>query len=212
MSGSAWLQNPTVWLTALAGLVGGVWAISEIVGEFRTETGRALRTWGAWMLVLINFIAAGVIFLLAASIAPSAKTWPTALAIGLAWPTIFRNLSLKLSQPITETLDGAPAAIRLEQAYANIQKLSLQLINGVLTRQRTRLLTDALRFDLADLEKFARRMIALSPQSVDDTIIDRVLDRDVDDEAKKAYLAALMMNTFTRSALDDFIRERRNRA
>ena len=211
MNWPAWLTNPTVWLAALAGAVGGFWALSEIVGEFRTETGRALRTWGAWMLVAVNFVAAAVIFLLAAGLAPSAKTWPMALAIGIAWPTVFRNLSLKLSQPITEAAGNDSAAIRLEQAYGNIQKLSLQLINGVLTRQRTRLLTDALRFDLDDLVAFARRMIALSPQSVDDAIIDRVLERNVDEDAKKAYLAALVMNTFTRSALDDFIRERRNR-
>lgn len=84
MNWPAWLQNPTFWLASLAGAIGGVWALSEIIGEFRTETGRALRTWGAWMLVAVNFIAAAVIFLLAAGLAPSAKTWPMALAIGFA--------------------------------------------------------------------------------------------------------------------------------
>lgn len=37
MNWPAWLHNPTVWLAALAGAVGGVWALSEIIGEFRTE-------------------------------------------------------------------------------------------------------------------------------------------------------------------------------
>ncbi|MDX2033455.1 MAG: hypothetical protein SF339_22455 [Blastocatellia bacterium] len=212
MTWPAWLHNQTLWLALLSGSVGGLWALSEIIGQFRTETGRALRTWGAWMLIAVNVIAAAVIYLLVIGLAPSAKTWPTALAIGLAWPTIFRNASLKLTQPIADGQGTDSAAIRLEQVYANIQKLALQLINGVLTRQRTRLLTEALRFDLWELERYARRMIALSPQAVDDSIIDRTLQRPVDDDAKKAYLAALVMDTFTRSALDDFIKEQQRRA
>ena len=32
------------------------------------------------------------------------------------------------------------------------------------------------------------------------------------DEIKKAYLVALVMNTFTRSALDDFIKENKKRS
>lgn len=205
----AWISNPTLWLCLLAGAVGAIWALSEIVGEFRTETGRALRTSGAWMLVVVNFIAAAIIFLLVASFAPSAKTWPTALAIGFAWPTIFRNASLKLTQPITENQNNEAAAIRLEQAYANIQKLALQLINSVLTRQRTKLMTSMLQYDLTTLEQHARRMIALSPQPMEDDLIDRAMKREVNDEIKKAYLVALVMNTFTRSALEDFIKENR---
>lgn len=207
----AWLNNPTLWLTALAGAVGAVWALGEIVGEFRAETGRALRTSGAWLLVIINVAAASVIFLLAIRVAPGAANWPSALLIGFAWPTFFRNVTLKLAQPLGEAKDAEAAAIRLEQAYANVQKLALQLINSVLTRQRTRMLAEALRFDLDDLVKFARRMIAISPQHVDDTLIDKTLARDVDEDSKKAYLAALVMDTFTRSALDDFIRERKTR-
>jgi hypothetical protein len=91
----AWLGNTTFWLTLLAGVVGAMWAMSEIVGEFRAETGRALRTSGAWLLVIVNFVAAAVIFLLAINLAPAARNWPSALFIGLAWPTIFRNLTFK---------------------------------------------------------------------------------------------------------------------
>lgn len=209
MTFPGWLSNPTLWLCLLAGAVGAIWALSEIVGEFRTETGRALRTVGAWMLVVVNFIAAAIIFLLVVSFAPSAKTWPTALAIGFAWPTIFRNASLKLTQPLTDTQNNEAAAIRLEQAYANVQKLALQLINSVLTRQRTKLMTSMLQYDLNTLEQHARRMIALSPQPMEDDLIDRAMKREVSDEIKKAYLVALVMNTFTRSALEDFIKENR---
>jgi hypothetical protein len=204
----AWLQHPTLWLTVLTGAVGALWALSEIVGEFRAETGRALRTSGAWLLVGVNFCAAALLFLLTIRFVPDVANWPSALLLGFAWPTFFRNITLKLAQPLNEPKDTEAAAIRFEQAYANIQKLSLQLINSVLTRQRTRVLSEVLKSDLDDLVKFTRRMVAISPQPVDPTLIDKTLERNVDEDAKKAYLAALVMDTFTRSALDDFIKER----
>lgn len=211
----AWLNNPTVWLTALAGAVGAVWALAEIIGEFRAETGRALRTSGAWLLVIVNFIAAAIIFLMAINLAPGARNWMSAFFIGIAWPTVFRNVTLKLAQPLGEGAGAETAAIRLERAYANVQELALQLINSVLTRQRARLLAEALRYDLEEIVKYARRMIAISPQQQKPeeklSLIDSLLERNIDDDAKKTYLVALVMNDFTRSALDDFIRERKNR-
>lgn len=209
----AWLDNPTFWLTALAGAVGALWAMSEIVGEFRAETGRALRTSGAWLLVIVNFAAAAVIFRLTVRVAPGAANWPSALLIGFAWPAFFRNVTLKLSQPLGEAKDGETAAIRFEQAYANVQRLALQLINSMLTRQRARMVAEALRSDLEEIAKYARRLGAISPQQLDDKSkwIDSILERNIDEDAKKTYLIALVMNDFTRGALDDFIRENKKR-
>lgn len=211
MTFPAWLSNTTLWLCLLAGMVGAVWALSEIIGEFRTETTRALFTLGAWMLVAVNFIAATVIYLLAIRLMPDTKNWPGALLIGLSWPTVFRNVSLKLLQPLDESKDRESAAIRLEQIYSSIQKLALQLINSRLTRQRMRLLARATRFDLQDLEKYARQMSAISPQQIDSNFIDQLMARNVDEEYKKALLVALVMNTFTRDALDDFLKENKNK-
>ena len=210
MTWPAWLSNTTLWLCLLAGMVGAIWALSEIIGEFRTETMRALWTWGAWMLVVVNFVAATVIYLLAIRLMPDVKNWPGALLVGLSWPTLFRNISLKLLQPLDESKDS-PAAIRLEVIYGNIQKLALQLINSRLTRQRMRLLARATRFDLQDLEKYARQMSAISPQQIDLKFIDELMARNVDEDYKKALLVALVMNTFTRDALDDFLRENKSR-
>lgn len=40
-------------------------------------------------------------------------------------------------------------------------------------------------------------------------MIDQLMQRAVDEDYKKALLVALVMNTYTRSALDDFIKEQR---
>lgn len=211
MTWPVWLSNTTLWLCLLAGMVGAVWALSEIIGEFRTETLRALFTWGAWMLIAVNFIAALVIYLLAIRLMPDIKNWPGALLVGLSWPTVFRNVSLKLLQPLDEAKDREAPAIRLELIYGNIQKLALQLINSRLTRQRMRLLARTTRFALDDLEKYARQMSAISPQQIDSNFIDQLMQREVDEDYKKALLVALVMNTFTRDALDDFLRENKNK-
>ncbi len=206
-----WLSNPTLWLCLLAGAVGAVWALGEIVGKFNTETGRALRTAGGWLLILVNFAMAALVFLLIVTLTPTARSWPVALLVGLSWPTVFRNLSLKIAQPIDENKDNQSAAIRLEELYGSIQKLALQLINSRLTRQRMQLLTRTTRYALGDLEKYARQMSAVSPQQIAPDYIDQVVNRDVDDDYKKALLVALLMDNFTRDAIDDFIRENRNR-
>lgn len=211
MTTPLWLSNPTLWLCLLAGAVGAVWALGEIVGKFNTETGRALRTAGGWMLVLVNFGMATLVFLLIATLTPTARSWPVALLVGLSWPTVFRNLSLKIAQPIDESKDNQSAAIRLEELYGNIQKLALQLINSRLTRQRMQLLMRTTRYPLADLEKYARQMSAVSPQQIAPDFIDQVTQRNVDEDYKKALLVALLMDNFTRDAIDDFIKENRNR-
>lgn len=201
------LHNQMLGMGLLAGGIGALWALGEIIGEFRAETGRALRTWGAWLLIVVNFIAAALIFVFAVSLVPTTRGWASAVLIGFAWPTVFRNVSLKLTQPLNDAPENEATAVRVEKLYAAIQRLALQLINSVLTRQRINLMSTALHQDLPALETFARRMIAFSPQVVDPAIVDQVLARQTTDEVKKAYLAALVMNTFTRSALEDFIKE-----
>lgn len=211
MNVPVWLGNTTLWLCLLSGFVGAVWALSEIVGEFQAETRRAVFTWGAWMLVLVNFLSATVIFLLVIRVAPDAKNWPVALLVGLSWPTVFRNLSLKLVQPLNENKEGEAPAVRMEQIYSNVQKLSLQLMNSHLTRQRMRMLARATRIPLPELETYARQMSALSPQKIDMKFIDELMQRSVDDDYKKALLVALIMNTFTPDAIEDFLRENKTR-
>ncbi len=134
-----WWSNPVVQLVVwslFAGLVGFLWGMSEIVGAFKTETGRALNTGGAWLLVFFNFFAAASIYLVVANLVTGANTWLVAILVGLAWPTVVRNLSFKLAQPLQPEPLRDAAAVRLEEAYASVQALARQLINATLTRQR----------------------------------------------------------------------------
>jgi len=204
------LPGLPLWL--LAGAVGLFWGLSEIVGAFKNETGRALTTFGAWLLIVLNFAAAALVFLFVASIIPNANTWITAVVVGFAWPTVIRNTSIKLAQPLQPKKTTEAAAVRFEQAYAAIQDLAYQLINNPLTRERTRLVMRALRYDLAALEQMARLVAISAPMQTEanktpDQYITEIMQRQSEEPIKKAYLATFIINGYGRGTLDDLTKE-----
>lgn len=138
------------------------------------------------------------------------------MLVGFAWPTVIRNTSIKLAQPLQSKKTAEAAAVRFEQAYAAIQELAYQLINNPLTRERTRLVMAAQRYDLAALEQMARLVaIAASLQTesgkTSDQYITEIMERQSEEAIKKAYLATFIINGYGRGTLDDLTRELRQR-
>lgn len=212
---SAPVTQTLVW-ALLAGLVGFLWGMSEIVGAFKNETGRALRTSGAWLLVLFNFAAAGVIYLIVANLVTGANNWLTAILVGLAWPTVVRNLSFKLAQPLQPETMRDEAAVRLEEAYASVQNLARQLINAALTRQRMKLVTQAVELDLRDLEKQARYAVIAAPLPADEggaseDFVTKIMAREASNDIKKALLAAFILQYFDRRTLEELLKDQRSK-
>lgn len=210
------IELPNLLYCGVAGLIGFIWGLGEIVSAFKNETGRALATAGAWLLILLNFVAAAGIFLLTAAIIPEANNWLTAIFVGFAWPTVIRNASFKLAQPLQSDNGQEQAAIRFEQAYATFQGLARSLINNALTRQRIQLVTSATNYDLATLERYARLALIASPLQTGDGLpaadfIDAIIARPGTEEIKKALLAAFVMTHFGRDMLQDFIKEQRRK-
>ena len=197
----------------LAGLISAIWGFSEIIGKFNLDTWRALRTAGAWMLIGVNFLAALLSYGLVAALIPSANSWGAAILIGLAWPTVLRNTSIKLSQPI-DNQGQKEAMVRFEEVYARIQNLAQLMINGVLTRQRLALAGELNTLSLKTLERHARQALVLSPlqeeqKMPDDSYVDEIIARQVDDTVKKALLIAVVLNYFGRDTLNDLIKKER---
>jgi len=202
----------TIGFALLAGFVGLSWGMSEIVDAFKNETGRALRTGGAFLLILLNFVAALLIFLLVIALVPTANTWITAILVGLAWPTVIRNMTFKLAQPLPSAQANELAVIRLEQAYGNVQKLARHFINNALTRQRMRLVAKAIDYEISDLERYTRLAViaaALPPEETE-TYINNVLRRQVSEEIKKALLAVFILRNFDRDTLEEFLKNHKS--
>lgn len=233
-----WWSMPAVQLAVwslFAGFVGFLWGMSEIVGAFKTETGRALNTGGAWLLIFFNFFAAAAIYLVVANLVVGANTWLVAILVGLAWPTVVRNLSFKLAQPLQPEPLRDAAAVRLEEAYAAVQALARQLINATLTRQRMQLVAQAAELDMRELEKMARLAVIAAPlppgaapshpPATDDAarpgqpaateeqapkdFITLIMQRQVSSDIKKALLAAFILEYFDRRTLEEMVRDLR---
>jgi hypothetical protein len=208
---SPWVQ-PVLW-ALLAGTIGMLWGLGELVGAFKNETGRSLRTGGAWLLLLLNFGAATVAYALVVVVVSDANSWLTAIAVGVAWPTVIRNTTLKLVQPLQPEASGESLALHFEQAYASVQALARQLINASLTRQRMKLVTRAIELDLAALEKHVRLTLIAAPvlpitgdESAED-YVNKIVQREVDDDIKKALLAAVLLQLFDRATLEDALKD-----
>ena len=215
-------------LAALSAAVGVVWGLSELVSAFALDTGYALRTLGAWLLLLVNAFAPAFIYVLAASFFPDLYAWQAAVAIGLAWPVVIRNLHFNFSARIADAASDDPvdqaASVRFEQIYTNFQSLAYRMINAQLAHQRagliTRVVTDC---DLNDLEAHARRLCIAQPVPMRDErenenlsnercsgYIDDIMMRESVDE-KKMYLSAFIINHFGRASLEEFIRQQKHK-
>ena len=206
-----WLQ-----LALLAGLIGWFSGLIELITAFGNESWRALRTFGAWLLLGVNFLGAALIYILVASVADSALNAWAAIVVGLAWPTVVRNLSIKLGQPIEGDANQQSAALRLEQAYATLQKLSKQMIDGTVVRQRMRLLRDLTELEFSELDRLARMAVVLSKQTEPVEALEYINKLTgsggggdaggadgTDNEVRKAMLAAYILNNFGRDLLED---------
>lgn len=207
------LWTTTLLWALLAGAIGLLWGLGELVGAFKNETGRSLRTGGAWLLLLLNFTAAAVTYGLVVAVVNGANSWLTAVAVGVAWPTVIRNTTLKLVQPLQPDANRENLTLHFEQAYAAVQSLAQQLINAALTRQRMKLFTRAIALDLAALEKRVRLTVIAAPlppavgDESPDAFITRIMEREDDDDIKKALLAAFLLQYFDRTTLEDTLKE-----
>ena len=205
-------------LIVIAGAVGFAWGLSEIVDAFAFDTGHALRTGGAWLLLLTNAFAAAGTYVFIASIVPGLDTWYAALLTGLAWPVVIRNANIKLAARMTDaaTSDDPPsAAIRFEQIYARFQNLARRWINAALAWQRVQLIIRATQCELADLASHARLLLVASPLQEGEeasAILDNIISGSDADDKKKALLAAFILTNFGREALDAFVRQKKRRA
>ena len=153
-------------LIVIAGAVGFAWGLSEIVDAFAFDMGHALRTRGAWLLLLTNAFAAAGTYVFIASIVPGLDTWYAALFTGLAWPVVIRNANIKLAARVTDAAtsnDPPSAAIRFEQIYARFQDLARRWINAALAQQRAQLILRAMQLELAELTSYAQRLAIASP-------------------------------------------------
>lgn len=195
-------------LYAVTAVLSMVWAATEIISAFESTPVRALRTWGAWVLMLTNAFFACVALLAVLELAPdAANNLLTAFVVGFGWQALVRS-QVNVFRP----LPGEPASegltVPVDQVYGRIQRFVRRAIDQSLARERTALLEEALTLDAATLERQVRLMsyglTTIEPGEVQNWL-QSMEARQVEDSERKMLLASKLLEASGTQGLKEFI-------
>jgi len=153
----------------LVAVLAALWALTEIIQTFRSDPRRALKSGWSILLVGINVTFALLVYALVWSMVPaSASPWLLALATGIGWQALLRT-RVNLLQPLSP--DAGPAvSLSLADLYSRFQQFCREQIDQSLVAGRIRLLEQATRLPVEELEHqvrlFAYASILHTPEEV----------------------------------------------
>ncbi len=143
--------GPYLLVAALAGL----WALTEVVQTFRSDVRRALGTTWSALLLGINIALALAVFAAVHNwISPSANPYLLALGAGAGWQALLRT-RINLLQPLNPEM-GEAVSLSLADLYGRLQRFCWGQIDRSLLSGRIRLLEQATRLPVEELERQVR--------------------------------------------------------
>jgi hypothetical protein len=185
-----------------------VWAATEIISAFEATPLRALRTWGALVLMLTNAFFACVALLAVLEMTPdAANNLLTAFIVAFGWQALVRS-RIQLFRPLPGEPGSEGLTLPVDEVYGRIQRFVRRAIDQSLARERTALLEKALALDTATLERQVRLMsyglTAIEPEEVQSWL--QAMDaRQVDDTERKMLLASKLLEASGTRGLKEFI-------
>ena len=207
----AWLASWHAELYMITGFMALVWAASEIVSTFAADPGRAMRTQGAALLLVMNVLFACLALAGVLSLAPQSATPWTALGVGLAWQTLIRT-RFNVIQPLPGEGSSEGIGIPFNELYNRLQSFCRRQIDQEIVGERLRLIEQAVdRFGLDMLARRARlvlmSLVATSPGGNPDQYVQKILDSDVSEESKEMLLIVTIINYGGPAILRDMLRK-----
>lgn len=147
-----------------------LWALTEILQTFRSDIRRALRSGWSALLIGVNVLFALLVFALARYLAPpSVNPYLLALGVGAGWQALLRT-RINLLQPLTPEA-GEAVSLSLSDLYGRFQGFCREQIDQSLLSGRVRLLEQAIRLPVEELEYqvrlFAHASVLRSPDEVE---------------------------------------------
>ncbi len=187
----------------LVAVLAGLWALTEVVQAFPSDVRRALRSGWSGLLIAINGALALPIFALVWFAFPAANPYLLALAAGLGWQALLRT-RINLLQPLNPEI-GEAVSLSLADLYGRLQRFCWEQINQSLLPGRIRLLEQATRLPVEELEHqvslFARAS-ALHPPDQVEAYLEKLRSRE---ERERALALAAYLLT---QGGYDFLQER----
>lgn len=184
------------YLYAVTAALGIVWAASEIVSVFHVTPLRALRTWGALFLMLVNALFACLALAAILQVAPNSANLFTAILVGLGWQALVRS-KINLYKPLPGEPGSEGLSLPVDEIYGRLQTFARRSIDQSLARERIRLLEQAQALPVETLMREVRLLsyglTEMDPATVDEWLA-RMQERPMTDEERKMLLASKLMD------------------
>lgn len=147
-----------------------LWALAEVLQTFRSDIRRALRSGWSALLISVNIFFALSIFALVRHLTPSSvNPYLLALGVGAGWQALLRT-RVNLLQPLTPEA-GEAISLSISDLYGRFQGFCREQIDRSLLSGRIRLLEQAIRLPVEELEYqvrlFAHASVLRSPDEVE---------------------------------------------
>lgn len=201
-------------LYAVTAVMAILWAGSEVVIGYPDRPVRALRTWGAWLLMLANALFACLALAAGLTLIPGSASFWMALGVGLSWQAMLRGGINIQPVPISSTTGAGgapPLGIPLNELYTRLQAFCVGQIQRQLVGERVALMERSIaQLDVPDLARIARLLIAaLSPSAAEaEQYIQRIeSEPNLSTERREIMLISLILD----NGGDDLLRRRARR-
>lgn len=218
-----WLQVTLTWLGAVNAdlyavttVMAIIWAASEVLIGYPDRPVQALRTWGAWLLMLANALFACLALAASLTLVPNSASIWMALGVGLSWQSMLRGGITIQPVPISAAsgVSGEqPLGVPLNELYSRLQSFCVGQIQRQLVGERVALMERAIaKLDVVDLARVARLVTAALSVAEAEQYIQRVEnDPDLSEERREILLISLILDNGGADILRERVKEQRRR-
>jgi len=173
-----------------------IWAASEIISVFHVTPLRALRTWGALFLMIVNALFACLALAAVLQVAPNSANLFTAIIVGLGWQALVRS-KINLYKPLPGEPGSKGLSLPVDEIYERLQTFARRSIDQSLARERIRLLEQAQALPVETLMREVRLLsyglTEMDPATVNEWLA-RMQERPMTDEERKMLLASKLID------------------
>jgi hypothetical protein len=215
----AFLQAALHWLAAVraelylvTGVMAMLWAASEVIVGYPEQPVRALRTGGAWLLMLANALFACLALAAALALVPGSASWWMALGVGLSWQAMLRGGINIQPLPISSAAGASEGlGVPLNELYSRLQAFCVGQIQRSLVGERVALMERAIaKLDIPELARIARLVTTAQAIPEAESYIQRIeADEGRPPEQREILLISLIISNRGADVLRTRVKEQR---
>ncbi len=209
-----WLAAVRAELYLVTSIMAVLWAASEVVVGYPDQPVRALRTGGAWVLMLANALFACLALAAALTLVPGSASMWMALGVGLSWQAMLRGGINIQPLPISSAASASEGlGVPLNELYSRLQGFCVGQIQRSLVGERVALMERAIaQLDIPELARIARLVTTAQAIPEAEAYIQRIeADESRPPEQREILLISLIISNRGADVLRARAKEQRKR-